>query len=201
MSTPFKIQTTMATPLFIFIFTFIITITLLLPISTSQTTVAPPPSSTTCNDIYISYTVSSVQKIPPTQKANQPYRFESSLYILNNGLDELKSWRVFVGFKNDEVLVSATNAVLSDGTRLPGKVGNGSVFVGYPNADLKTGIETAGDVNQMSVTVDLVGTEFGVGVGSFPLPHNVSLVNDGFLCPQPTIQGIFWFDLCFDLCF
>lgn len=96
-----------------------------------------------------------------------------------------------MGFRNEEVLVSASNAVLSDGTSLPGKVGNGSVFVGYPNADLKTGVETAGDLSQMSVKVDLVGTEFGVGAGSFPLPSNVSLVNDGFLCPKPTLQGIF----------
>ncbi|KAL8157952.1 COBRA-like protein 7 [Apium graveolens] len=164
------------------------------PISPQPT--APPPSSSTCNSIYISYTISSVQKIPPTLKSNQPYRFESSLFVLNNGLDELKSWRVFVGFKNDEVLVSASNAVLSDGTSLPGKVGNGSVFVGYPNADLKTGVETAGDLSQMSVKVDLVGTEFGVGVGSFPLPGNVSLVNDGFVCPPATIRGKNQMELC-----
>lgn len=101
-----------------------------------------------------------------------------------------------MGFKNDEVLVSASNAVLSDGTSLPGKVGNGTVFVGYPNADLKTGVETAGDLSQMSVNIHLVGTEFGVGVGSFPLPDNVSLFNDGFICPEPALRGKNQMELC-----
>ncbi|KAH6831966.1 COBRA-like protein-7 precursor [Perilla frutescens var. hirtella] len=84
------------------------------------------------------------------------------LTILNNDLEELKSWRVWVGFQHDEYLVSASNAVLADGNSFPGSVGNGSVFAGYPNPDLKTGIETAGDLTQMSVQVGLVGTQFGV---------------------------------------
>ncbi|KAK2995799.1 hypothetical protein RJ640_026566 [Escallonia rubra] len=51
---------------------------------------------------------------------------------------------------HDEYLVSASNAVLADGSSVPGLVGNGTVFVGYPSGDLKTGIETAGDLTQMS---------------------------------------------------
>ncbi|KAM7510697.1 hypothetical protein LguiB_009572 [Lonicera macranthoides] len=91
------------------------------------------------------------------------YRFESSLTILNNGLDELKSFRVFVGFQHDELLVSASNAVLADGTSLPALVGNGTLFAGYPSTDLKTAVETAGDVNQMSAQIDFLGMVFGVG--------------------------------------
>ncbi|KAG4912216.1 hypothetical protein JHK82_052796 [Glycine max] len=39
--------------------------------------------------------------------------------MLNNGLDELKSWEAFVGFDHDELLVSASNVVLPNGTTLP----------------------------------------------------------------------------------
>ncbi|KAK2988819.1 hypothetical protein RJ640_022530 [Escallonia rubra] len=92
-------------------------------------------------------------KIPPDLRSDpkaQPYRFESTLTMLNNGLEELKSWQVFVGFQHDEYLVFASNAVLADGSSVPGLVGNGTVFAGYPSGDLKTGIETAGDLTQMS---------------------------------------------------
>ncbi|KAI3677292.1 hypothetical protein L1987_86916 [Smallanthus sonchifolius] len=72
---------------------------------------------------------------------------------------------------------------------MTGRVGNGTVFAGFPSADLKTAIETAGDVNQMSGRVDLVGTQFGVGSRDAPMPSNISLVNDGFVCPTPSMQG------------
>lgn len=53
--------------------------------------------------------------------------------ILNYGLNELKSWKVFVGFQYNELLVSATNAVLADGTSsIPAFVGNGTVFAALP---------------------------------------------------------------------
>ncbi|KAK2993520.1 hypothetical protein RJ640_025530 [Escallonia rubra] len=107
-------------------------------------------------------------RIPPDLRSDpkaQPYRFESTLIVLNNGLEELKSWRVFVGFQHDEYLVSASNAVLADGSSVPGLVGNVTVFAGYPSGDLKTGIETAGDLTQMSARVDLLGTQFGVDEG------------------------------------
>ncbi|KAK2991943.1 hypothetical protein RJ640_027834 [Escallonia rubra] len=61
--------------------------------------------------------------IPPDLRSDpkaQPYRFESTLTVLNNGLEELKSWRVFVGFQHDEYLVSASNVVLADGSSVLG---------------------------------------------------------------------------------
>lgn len=153
---------------------------------------APSPAADVCNGVFLSYTYTSGQKIPPTLRSNparQPYRFQSTLRVLNNGLQELKSWRVLVGFQHDEFLVSASNAVLADGSSLPAGVGNGTVFAGYPNSDLKTAIETAGDQTQMGVQVDLVGTQFGVGSPDVPMPQNISLVNDGWLCPKPSTQG------------
>ncbi|KAK9068369.1 hypothetical protein SSX86_012482 [Deinandra increscens subsp. villosa] len=158
---------------------------------------APPPLSESCNGIFLSYTYTSGSKLPPDNPSNQPYRFESTLRILNNAAEELKSWRVFVGFQHDEFLVSASNAVIADGSgSVPGPVGNGTVFAGFPSADLKTAIETAGDVNQMSVRVDLVGTEFGVGSPDVPMPSNISLVNDGFRCPRPSMQGTRVMNVC-----
>lgn len=79
--------------------------------------------------------------------------------------------------------------MLADGNSFPGSVGNGTVFAGYPNPDLKTGIETAGDLTQMSVQVGLVGTQFGVAPPNAPMPENISLVNDGWVCPKPSMQG------------
>lgn len=155
-------------------------------------TQAPPPAADTCNGVFLSYTYLSGQKLPPDLKRNsakQPYRFESQLFVINNGLEDLKSWRVFVGFRHAEWLVSASNAVLADGTSLPGSVENGTVFAGFPNSDLKTAVETAGDETQMGVRIALVGTQFGVGSPDVPMPLNISMVNDGWLCPRPTMQG------------
>ncbi|XVE82225.1 hypothetical protein DITRI_Ditri15bG0130700 [Diplodiscus trichospermus] len=162
----------------------------LLPVSFSQTDVeAPSPASDSCNGIFLSYAYSSGTKLKPTDPTHQPYRFESVLTVMNNGDEVLKSWRVFVGFKNDEYLVSASNAVLADGTSLPANVGNGTVFAGYPMSDLKTAIETAGDLTQMQVQVKLVGTQFGVAPPTVPLPERLQLANDGFVCPKATLQG------------
>ncbi|KAK9058886.1 hypothetical protein SSX86_023730 [Deinandra increscens subsp. villosa] len=180
------------------------TLSLLLLLLTTLTTAQPPPSppapppiSDSCNGVFLSYTFTSGSKLPPDQPSNQPYRFESTLRILNNAAEDLKSWRVFVGFQHDEYLVSASNAVVADGSvAVPGRVGNGTVFGGFPSADLKTAIETAGDVDQMSVRVDLVGTQFGVGSPGVPMPGNVSLVNDGFVCPKPTMQGTRVMNVC-----
>ncbi|PON88197.1 COBRA-like protein [Trema orientale] len=163
-----------------------------IPFSISQSAEAPSPASDSCNGVFLSYAYTRGERLPPNLKSDptrQPYRFESTLTVLNNGLDELKSWRAFVGFQHDEYLVSASNAVLADGSSLPGGVGNGTVFAGFPMTDLKTAIETAGDLTQMSVQVNLVGTQFGVGSPSVPMPKNISLVNDGFVCPKPVMQG------------
>ena len=160
---------------------------------------APSPAADVCNGVFLSYTFTSSRKIPPALRSGQPYRFQSTLLVLNNGLQELKSWRVFVGFQHDEFLVSASNAVLADGSSLPVGVGNGTVFAGYPNSDLKTAIETAGDQTQMGVQVDLVGTQFGVGSPDVPMPQNISLVNDGWLCSKPSTQGNIYIYIFFGL--
>jgi hypothetical protein len=52
-----------------------------------------------------------------------------------------------------------------------------------------TAIDTAGDLTQMSAQINLVGTQFGVGSPSVPMPANITLANDGWLCPTPTMQG------------
>nr|GEW29983.1 COBRA-like protein 7 [Tanacetum cinerariifolium] len=160
----------------------------------------PPPVSDSCNGIFLSYTYTSGAKIAPDttpDTSKQPYKFKSSLLVLNNAAEDLKSWRVFVGFQHNEYLVSASNAVIADGSAtLPGPVGNGTVFAGFPNADLKTAIETAGDFNQMAVRVQFVGTQFGIGLLDVPMPSEISLVNDGFLCPAPETQGTRIMNVC-----
>ncbi|KAA8549000.1 hypothetical protein F0562_000684 [Nyssa sinensis] len=180
----------MASCLFILNF-IIVAFSATIPAAVSQTqTQAPSPAADACNGIYLSYAYTSGSQLPPkSDPTNQPYRFESTLTILNNGLEELKSWMVFVGFQHEEYLVSASNAVLADGTSLPASVGNGTIFAGYPSTDLKTAIETAGDTTQMSVQINLIGTQFGVGSPDVPMPTNISLANDGFVCPTPTMQG------------
>lgn len=170
----------------------------LIPIALCQSE-APSPAADSCNGIFLSYAYTSGAKIPPNLNSDpteQPYRFESTLTVLNNGLEELKSWRAFVGFQHKEYLVSASGAVLANGTSLPATVGGGVVFAGYPSTDLKTAIETAGDTTQMQVQVQFVGTQFGVGSPNVPMPTNVSLVNDGFVCPKPTMQGTSEMQVC-----
>ncbi|KAL3626568.1 COBRA-like protein 7 [Castilleja foliolosa] len=166
---------------------------------TRTTPAAPPPASDSCNGIFLSYTYTGGRAVPPILRSDptrQAYRFESTLSILNNDLDELKSWRVFVGFQHEEYLVSASNAVLADGNSFPGSVANGTVFAGFPNMDLRTGIETAGDSTQMGVRVEMVGTQFGVGPRGVPMPANISLVNDGWICPAPIFQGNQTMNVC-----
>ncbi|KAK8565513.1 hypothetical protein V6N13_020613 [Hibiscus sabdariffa] len=150
---------------------------------------APAPASDSCNGVFLSYTYKTGHAIPPTDPTNQAYRFESTLRLLNNGRQELKSWRAFVGFQHRERLVSASNAVLADGNSLPAELGNGAVFAGFPMSDLKSAVETAGDTTQMEVSVELVGTQFGVGASDVPMPLNISLVNDGYTCVNATNQG------------
>ncbi|XP_071687041.1 COBRA-like protein 7 [Rutidosis leptorrhynchoides] len=164
-------------------FIFLTTLISLLPKAISQ--------SPTCNGISISYVYNSGFQIPPntTQTTDQPYNFQSTLVLTNGAAERLKSWRVFVGFKNREFLVSASNAVLADGTSLPANVTGGVVLAGFPVTDLMTAVETAGDFNQMQARIQLVGTEFGVPPSNISLPANVYLVNDGYLCSTPFSPG------------
>ncbi|CAO2832162.1 unnamed protein product [Amaranthus hypochondriacus] len=152
---------------------------------------APAPSSDLCNGIWLSYRWQSGKKLHPLNELpKQPYSFKSNLIILNNDDIELKSWEVFVGFQHEELLVSATNALLANGSNLPALVGKGTVFTGFPVADLKTGIQTAGDLEQMMVNIQFEGTQFGVALPTVPLPNNISLVNDGYICPTPFTIGM-----------
>lgn len=100
-----------------------------------------------------------------------------------------------MGFQHDEKLISASNAVLADGTTLPVEVGNGTIFAGFPMSDLKTAIDTAGDLTQMQVEVQLVGTQFGVNSPDVPMPTNISLANDGYDCKKVAGGGelLSWF--------
>lgn len=160
----------------IFVITILLSLNSSHSLPTPQQQPPPPPSaslSTACNGVFLSYTHTTGYPIPPTNPANQAYRFESTVTILNNGLNELKSWRVFVGFQHNELLVFATNVVLADVTSsLPAFVGNGTVFAGLPETDLKSAVETARDWTQMEVQIRLVGTQFGVGAPNVPLPAN-----------------------------
>ncbi|KAL2921219.1 COBRA-like protein 7, partial [Bienertia sinuspersici] len=182
-----------------FTFTIILLFSLLSLSSAQPPTPKKPPSSDTCNGIWLTYTYGSGNKLHPYLKtpSKQPYTFKSTLTILNNDDVELKSWRVYVGFHHDEILVSASNAVTADGSSLPAKVGeDGAVFAGYPQSDIKTGIQTAGDLKQTSVKVEFEGTQFGVAPPNAPLPINITLVNDGYVCPPSSKSGNFTLNTC-----
>jgi len=53
-------------------------------------------------------------------------------------------------------------------------------------------VATAGDLTQMQVQVEMVGTLLGVAPPSVPMPRSLTLANDGFLCGQPSGQGSFF---------
>ncbi|XP_073133613.1 COBRA-like protein 7 [Henckelia pumila] len=172
---------------------FHITITLsifsifsLLPLSLSQ-------PAAVCNGVLVTYRYETGSEISPVlypaDPIHQPYRFVSTLTVRNNGANELNNWRAFVGFQHNEILVSADGAVLADGTSLPANVGNGTILSGSSVTDLKSAIQTAGDVTQMEVRIDLVGTQFGVRSPDVPMPHSISLANDAYSCLNPSTQG------------
>ena len=152
---------------------------------------APSPS---CNGIFMSYAYTDGAQSPPNLKSDpteEPYRFESTLTMLINGFEKLKSWRAIVGFHHIKYLgaLPTNGTVPVNRTGLPMNVGVGVVFAGYPYTDLKTAIETAGDVTQMQVQVKVLGMQFGLASPNVPMPTKVSLVSDGFGCSKPTMQG------------
>lgn len=149
---------------------------------------APPPEEENCDGIFLSYNFISRQKEFPHVKnvSAQSWAFKSIATVLNAGLHELKAWKIFIGFQHREILVSASGAVLVDGDDFPAAVGNGTYFSGYPQTDLKTSIETAGDINQIQVEIQLMGTQFGVKPPKIPMPSTIRLENDGYKCPAPT---------------
>ncbi|KAG9454131.1 hypothetical protein H6P81_007035 [Aristolochia fimbriata] len=115
----------------------------------------------------------------------QAWAFKSTLQIINAGDRDLIGWKVFVGFQNREVLVTADGATLSTGDDLPAMVGNGTTLAGYPNSDLKNSVETAGDWTQIAATVPLSGTQFGMKPPKVPLPKTIRLVDPSYKCPAP----------------
>ena len=169
----------------------------------AQVQIAPSPTENSCIGIYLSYQASNPVKTYPyvTDPTQQPYTFKSTATVLNTGTDDLKAWQIFIGFSHKEMLVSATNAVMADGSSFPAEVGNGTVLAGFPQTDLKTAIETAGDINQIAAQIVMTGTEFGVGEKSIPMPKNISLANEGYTCPKPSVTSNYLLLLLSEICF
>ncbi|GLJ09666.1 hypothetical protein SUGI_0113720 [Cryptomeria japonica] len=141
-----------------------------------------------CNGVYLHYQVWNPSRTFPlnvSQNDQQPYVFNSTVTVLNTGREEVRGWKVFVGFQHGEELVNMRNAVIEDGSSLPANVSNGTVLSGFPQTDLKTAIQTAGDLNQIQVQIQMGGVEFGVNDSGYPLPAQLYLTNDGYTCSQP----------------
>ncbi|KAF5188710.1 Cobra-like protein [Thalictrum thalictroides] len=149
---------------------------------------APPPAQDNCNGVFLSYSFISREKEFPHVKnvTAQSWAFKSIASILNAGTEELKAWKIFIGFQHKEILVSASGAVNMNGDDFPAPVGNGTYLSGYPTSDLKTSIETAGDLSQIQVEIEFKGTQFGVKPPAVPMPKTIRLENDGYKCPAPT---------------
>ncbi|XP_047313048.1 COBRA-like protein 10 [Impatiens glandulifera] len=178
----------------------VISLTILLSTaSTGQTqddttgdSTAPPPAANDCNGFFLSYTFISREKEYPHLKnaSAQPWAFKSVASILNTGKLELKAWKMFIGFHQQEILVSAGGGVLLDGNDFPASVGvNGTYIGGYPQTDLKTAIDTANDLTQIQARVEFKGTQFGLRAPGVPMPKTIKLENDGYKCPAPTRHG------------
>ncbi|KAK4360966.1 hypothetical protein RND71_019918 [Anisodus tanguticus] len=149
---------------------------------------SPPATSSAendCNGIFLSYLfVSRTKELPHVKNTSaQAWAFKATATVLNAGIYELKNWKIFIGFQNRELLVSASNAVLVNGDDFPAPVGNGTYLAGYPQTDLKTSIDTAGDYTQIQAEVELTGTQFGIRPPGYPMPKTIKLVNDGYKCP------------------
>lgn len=152
---------------------------------------APPPGQDLCNGIFLTYNFMGRELLYPHLKnaSAQAWAFKAMATVVNAGSEELKAWKLFVGFRHREILVSATEATIIDGGDFPAAVGNGTTFVGNPQADLKTAIETAGDYPQISAQIEIKGTQFGVKPPTIPMPKSLKLVNDGYLCPAAKNDG------------
>ncbi|KAA8526948.1 hypothetical protein F0562_008823 [Nyssa sinensis] len=115
----------------------------------------------------------------------QSWAFKSTAAVLNAGSNELKSWKIYIGFQHGEILVSAGGAIVVDGDGFPTRVGNESYLVGYPQTGSKTAIDTAGDFTQIQANIEMTGTQFGVKPSGTPMPKTIKLVNEGYKCPAP----------------
>lgn len=156
--------------------------------------VAPPPPDReldSCDGIFLTYTLQERVKEYPHVKnvSKQAWAFKAEASLMNVGDEELKGWKIYIGFQHREILVSADGAVPIDADDFPAAVGNGTTLAGNPVTDLKTAIDTANDFNQMAVRVKMSGTQFGLGASGKPMPKTIKLVNDGFKCPQSHRKG------------
>ncbi|KAJ4813248.1 Protein COBRA [Rhynchospora pubera] len=149
------------------------------------------PEQDKCIGVFLTYTFTKRTKEYPHVKnaSAQAYAFDAVATILNTMSEDLKAWEFFVGFQHDEILVSVRNAVLTNGTDFPVKVGNGTTFSGFPDSDLLNAIETAGDMEQIQRIIKIKGTQFGVKPPGTPMPKTMKLMNSGFKCPEPTKKG------------
>ncbi|KAE8680203.1 COBRA-like protein 10 [Hibiscus syriacus] len=150
---------------------------------------APPPEMDNCNGVFLSYSFTSRTKAVPLLKnvSAQPWTFNSMATIVNAGTEEVKGWKMFIGFQHKEILVSLTNAVIIGATGdFPVAVGNGTTISGSPSTDLKTSIDTAGDYTQIAVQILIKGSMFGLSEKATPMPKNISLTNIGWKCPKNT---------------
>ncbi|XP_078437029.1 COBRA-like protein 10 precursor [Wolffia australiana] len=152
---------------------------------------APPPEAENCDGIFVTYIFQGrIKEYPHVKNASaQAWAFKSLITLLNTGKQDLLGWNLFVGFQHGEILVSAGGAVLTDGSELPARVSNGTSLSGFPQSDLKNSIDTAGDLAEIQVQVQLTGTQFGLRDPAIPMPKSLRLVNDGFVCPKPTRHG------------
>lgn len=147
-----------------------------------------------CNGAFLSYTfMERTKEFPHLKNATaQAYAFKAQATVLNTMTTDLKAWQMFVGFQHKEILVSVGGAVLLDGTDFPANVSGGVTFAGYPMADLLNSIDTAGDLTQIQVQMDITGTQFGVKPPGKPMPKTIKLANPGYRCPAPTHKGTYF---------
>jgi len=151
-----------------------------------------------CNGAFLSYTfMERTKEYPHLKNATaQAYAFKAQAAVLNTMTDDLKAWQMFVGFQHKEILVSVGGAVLLDGTDFPANVSGGATFAGYPMADLLNSIDTAGDLSQIQVQIDITGTQFGVKPPGTPMPKIIKLSNPGYRCPAPTHKDSVMYVCC-----
>lgn len=152
---------------------------------------ALPPAAETCNGVFISYQLMDRRKEFPRVKnvTAQSWAFNATAKVLNTGKDVVKSWKLFIGFQHDEILISADGGIPFEAGELPADVGNGTTLVGSNLADLETSINTANDMNQIQALIKISGTQFGVKPPGVPLPKTIKLDNDGYRCPRPTTRS------------
>lgn len=156
-----------------------------------DTSVQLPKAAQSCNGIFITYEFLYREREYPYVKnaTAQSYAFKSTATVLNTMTEDLKAWNIFIGFQHREILVSASGAVITDGTDFPANVENGTSFSGSSQPDLLNAVDTAGDLTQIMVKIDIKGTQFGVMPPGIPMPKTIRLENDGFKCPKAARQG------------